>query len=81
LNLYVPSHLRESVRRGRIQACVWSAAVAERIPATLARLLDGVLTQGRRDSSRRSVVEENAHQRPGRGASRLRAANSRTALI
>src|SRR6266850_629143 len=55
-------------------------AVSEGIPATRTGFLDGLTRQRRRNASRRAVIEEDAHQRPGTGASRLRAANSRTAF-
>lgn len=55
-------------------------AVPERVPTMGTSLLDRVVGQSSRNASRCSVVEEDAHQRAEIGASRLRAANSRTAL-
>src|SRR4030095_9311427 len=55
-------------------------AVLQRVPSTSPRLLDGVIGERRGNTSRGPIVEENAHQRWAAGASRLRAANSSTAL-
>src|SRR3954452_11421480 len=61
-------------------ARVQQFAILQRAPCKSPRLLDGVIGERRGNTSPGPIVEENAHQRGAAGASRLRAANSSTAL-
>jgi hypothetical protein len=61
----------EQFKSGRF-GCVEEPAVPERVPAVRAGFLDDMTEQHARDTSGCPVGEENAHQRPGTGASKLR---------
>jgi hypothetical protein len=62
--------------RGRIE----EFAISQGVPSKGTGLFDNVCGQGPGNTPRRAVVKEHTHQRPETGASRLLAANSRTAL-